>query len=340
MHRLGVAIGLGMALAIAPASAQVERFYKGRSVDMIIGYSVGGGYDTYARVIARHMGKHIPGNPTIVPKNMPGAGSLKAANFIYNAAPKDGGVIGTFARGLPMEPLLGGEGTQFEADKFTWIGSANNEISVCASWHTSPIKTWNDLLKQELIVGGTGSGADTDTFPIVLKNVLDAKIKLITGYPGGNDVALAMERGEVNGRCGWSWSSLSSRHGHWFRENKIHVFVQLALQKHPEIPATVPLVMDLATTEEQRQILQLIFARQVMGRPYAAPPGIPRDRALALRVAFDATMKDPDFLAEATKADLEITPVTGQDIEKLLHDIYRTPKDVVAKAAKAIVHTK
>jgi tripartite-type tricarboxylate transporter receptor subunit TctC len=328
------------ALACGHAWAQpsVESFYKGRTVDLVIGYSVGGGYDTYARVIARHLGKHIPGKPTIVPKNMPGAGSLKSANYLYQVAPKDGTVIATFARGMAMELLLGGDGIQFEADRFVWIGSANNEVSVCASWHTSPVKTWVDVLKTELIVGGTGSGADTDTFPIVLKNVLGAKLKLITGYPGGNDVALAMERGEVTGRCGWSWSSLTSRHGHWLKDNKISVFIQIALDRHPEISKDVPLVMDLARNDEQKQIMRLIFARQVMGRPYAAPPGIPADRAKALRDAFDATMKDKEFLAEAEKADLEIAPVTGAEIEKLIADIYRAPKDIAAKAAKAVAN--
>ena len=255
-------LGLIAAFVIptAAVSQDVANFYRGKQVRLLIGYSAGGGYDTYARILARHIGKHIPGNPTVVPQNMPGAGSLTLTNFLYNVAPKDGTVFGTIARGMAMEPLLGGDGTQFDATKLSWIGSLNNEVSICASWHTSNVKTMEDLKTMQLIVGGTGSGADTDTYPIVMSNLLDANIKLISGYPGGNDILLAMERGEVDGRCGWSWSSVVSRRGDWLKENKINVLVQMALQKHPDLP-DVPLVMDLADNEDEEMAMKLISAR-------------------------------------------------------------------------------
>lgn len=327
------------ALTVLPISAgqaqSVADFYKGKTIELLIGYSPGGGYDTYARTIARHMSKHIPGNPTIVPKNQPGAGSLKLTNFLFNVAPKDGTTFGTIGRGIPMEPLLGGEGTQFDAKEFNWIGSANDEVSICVAWHTTGIEKFEDLYEKELVVGGTGSGADTDTFPMLIKNVLGAKIKLISGYPGGSDILLAMERGEVGGRCGWSWSSVKSRRMDWIREGKVNILLQMSLAKHPDIPE-VPLVMDLAETREQKQIFRLMFARQRMGRPYVAPPGVPEERVAALRKAFMDTMKDPEFLAEAKKAKLEITPVSGEEIQTLINELYEdTPQEIVEMAAEA-----
>ncbi|HSR70810.1 MAG TPA: tripartite tricarboxylate transporter substrate-binding protein [Kiloniellales bacterium] len=327
------------ALTVLPISAgqaqSVADFYKGKTIELLIGYSPGGGYDTYARTIARHMSKHIPGNPTIVPKNQPGAGSLKLTNFLFNVAPKDGTTFGTIGRGIPMEPLLGGEGTQFDAKEFNWIGSANDEVSICVAWHTTGIEKFEDLYEKELVVGGTGSGADTDTFPLLIKNVLGAKIKLISGYPGGSDILLAMERGEVGGRCGWSWSSVKSRRMDWIREGKVNILLQMSLAKHPDIPE-VPLVMDLAETREQKQIFRLMFARQRMGRPYVAPPGVPEERVAALRKAFMDTMKDPEFLAEAKKAKLEITPVSGEEIQTLINELYEdTPQEIVDMAAEA-----
>jgi tripartite-type tricarboxylate transporter receptor subunit TctC len=327
-----IAFAAPFALAQSPAD-----FYKGRNVDLYIGYSVGGAYDLYARVIARHLGKHIPGNPTIVPKNMEGAGSLRLANWLYNVGPKDGTALGTIGRGTAFDPLLGSKGAQFQADRFTWIGSANNEVSVCVAWKTSGINKLEDVLAKELIVGGTGQAADTDQFPRVLNGVLGTKFKIVTGYPGGNDVTLAMERGEVKGRCGWSWSSVVATHKRWIDDKSIIVLAQLSLDKHPDLP-DVPLIMDFAKGEDQQRMFKLIFARQVMGRPYVAPPGVPADRAEALRKAFMATMQDPDFLAEAEKSQLEINPVAGTEVEKLVKDLYQTPKALADKAAEFIRH--
>jgi tripartite-type tricarboxylate transporter receptor subunit TctC len=331
------AICLGAQISSAQAQ-DAAAFFKGRNVNMEIGYSAGGGYDVYARMIARFMGKHIPGAPAVIPKNMQGAGSLRLANWIYTAAPKDGTEIGTIGRGIAFDPLLGNKNAQFDAGKFTWLGSATNEVSVCVAWEGSGITKFDDLYTKTLAVGGTGGGADTDVFPQILNAVLGTKMKLISGYPGGNDVGLAMERGEVQGRCGWSWSSVQATHKDWITQKKIVVLVQLALSKHPDLP-DVPLVTDLAKTDEQRQILKLIFARQVMGRPYLAPPGVPKERVEVLRQAFLDTMKDKEFLAEADTAQLEINPVTGPEIEKLLREVYQTPPEIAAKAA-AVLYPK
>jgi len=326
------------ALAVLPglASGQgVADFYRGRNVEIYVGYSVGGAYDVYARLIARHLGKHIPGNPTVVSKNMEGAGSLRLANWLYNVAPKDGTVLGAIGRGTGFDPLLGNRTAQFDATRYSWIGSANNEVSICVAWHTTGITKFEELLSKPLIVGGTSASADTDQFPKITNGVLGTKMRVITGYPGGNEIGLAMERGEVQGRCGWSWSSVKTTHQRWYDEKKFNILVQLALEKHPELP-DVPLIIDLAKSDEQQRILRLIFARQVMGRPFVAPPNVPRDRTDALRKAFMDTMKDKDFLADAEKAQMEITPVHGAEIDKLVKEIYATPAEIAAKAGALI----
>jgi tripartite-type tricarboxylate transporter receptor subunit TctC len=322
-------------LAALPVSGWAQNpaeFYKGKTVELFIGYSAGGGYDIYARMLARHMGKYIPGNPTVIPKNMEGAGSLRLANWLYNVGPKDGTAFGTIGRGTGFDPLFGNKSAQFDAAKFSWIGSANNEVSVCVAWHTTGITKFEDLLNKEMVVGGTSASADTDQFPKITNGVLGTKMRVITGYPGGNDIGLAMERGEVQGRCGWSWSSVKSTHQQWYDQKKFHVLVQLALSKHPDLP-NIPLITDLAKTDEQRQILKLIFARQVMGRPFLAPPGLPAERVRALRKAFMDTMNDKDFLADTEKAQMEITPVSGDQIEKLVREIFATPPEIAQRAA-------
>jgi tripartite-type tricarboxylate transporter receptor subunit TctC len=317
--------------AVAHAQSPAE-FYKGKTVELYIGYSVGGGYDLYARLLARHLGKHIPGNPTIVPKNMEGAGSLRAANWLAKAAPRDGTVFGTVGRGVPFDPLLGFPGAQFKGTDFSWIGSANNEVSICVSWGTSKVTKIQDLLTHEMTIGGTGASDDTVQFPRILNAVLGTKFKIVSGYPGGNDVVLAMERGEVEGRCGWSWSTVMATHADWVKQKKIHILVQLALEKHPDLP-DVPLITELAQSKEQEQLLKLIFARQAVGRPYMAPPGIPKDRLAALRQAFMETMTDKDFLADAERTKVEIVPVDGARVEQLMKEVYETPEPIVKKAA-------
>jgi tripartite-type tricarboxylate transporter receptor subunit TctC len=316
----------GAAFAQTPAE-----FFRGKTIDLYIAYSAGGAYDLYARMISRHMGKHIPGNPTVVPKNLEGAGGLRLANFLYNAAPRDGTAIGATSRSTVFEPLLGNKAAQYDASKFTWLGSANDEVGVCVSWHTSGITQFDDLLTKELTVGATGFSDDTYQFPRFVDNVLGTKMKIIPGYPGGNDVSIAMERGEVGGRCGWSWSAVRTTRMSWVTDKKINLLMQFSLAKHVELP-DVPLIMERATTDEHRAMFRFIFARQVMGRPYQGPPGIPADRLQVLQKAFMDTMADKEFLAEAEKGQFEIRPVSGPEIEKLVADVLATPPELAAKA--------
>ena len=327
------------ALALGQASAGHAQgtadFYRGRTVDLYVGYSGGGGYDVYARALARHIGRHIPGNPTIVPKNMPGAGSLVLANWLYNVAPRDGTAFGMIGRGTGFDPLLGSTKAQFDAARFNWIGSMNDEVSVCVAWHTSGITTLEQVKQRELTVGGTGPAADTDQFPKVLNAVLGTRFRIVAGYPGGNEIDLAMERGEVAGRCGWSWSSVVATHKHWVDEKRINILVQLSLSRHADLPS-VPLVMDLARTEEQKQIFRLVFARQPMGRPFLAPPGVPAERVTVLRRAFMETLQDREFLAEAARTKLEINPVSGERVQAIVAEVYQTPKSVTTKVAEMV----
>ena len=329
------------ALALASCSEQAaqtpEEFYRGKTIQVLIGLSPGGAYDAYARMLARHMGKHIPGNPRLVPSNMEGAGSLTLTNYLYNVAPKDGTVFATINRGAPFEPLIGEAAlARFDAAQFTWLGSVANEVSICGVWERAGVDNFDQLFTRELTVGGTGSGADTNQFPRIMNGVLGTKLKVVSGYPGGNNIDLAMERGEVDGRCGWSWSSIVSTRKTWLDSGSIKVLVQLALEKHPDLP-DVPLIMDYAKTDEERAMLRLIFSRAALGCPFLAPPGVPADRAAALRKAFDDTMKDPEFLADAAQALLEVAPVGGEELQALIADIYQTPTEIVEKTRAMVM---
>ena len=330
-------VGVMLALLAAPALAQGPGdFFKDRHVDLYIGYTVGGGYDIYARLIARHLGKHVPGGPTVVPRNMEGAGSLRLANWLYAVAPRDGSAIAAIGRGAPFDKLLGRPGIAFDGNQFSWIGSANDEVSVCVSWHTSGVSTFADLMHTPLIVGAAGAGSDDDQFPRVMNGVLGTKMRVVTGYPGGNEVILAMERGEVGGRCGWSWSSIKTNHPDWLAEKKINLLAQFGLSKHPDLPE-VPLITDFATDDEQRGILKLILARQTLGRPFVAPPAIPPDRLAALRDAFVATTKDTEFLADAERLKLEIRPLSGEQASLVVTQVYAQTSPAIAKRAAALL---
>jgi tripartite-type tricarboxylate transporter receptor subunit TctC len=321
-------------LTAAHAQTPAE-FYKGKTIDVYVGTSVGGGYDAYARMLSRHMGRYMPGNPAFVPKNMEGGGGMRLANYLYNAAPKDGTAIGTFNRGTGFDPLFGNKNAQFEAVKFNWLGSTNDEVSICAAWHTTGITSHEQVKTTELLVGATGPSADTYQFPKIANAVLGTKFKIITGYPGGNDVDLAMERQEVQGRCGWSWTSVKATHQPWLDRKWINILFQMGLSKHPDLP-DAPLIMDLARTDEERAIFKLIFGRQVMAWPFTAPPGVPKERADALRRAFLDTMRDKEFLAEAAKGNFEIRAVAGEDIQKLVQDVYDTPPAIVQKTTQLL----
>lgn len=329
-----VAAFAAASLVAQPAQADaVADFYKDKRVRMVIGYTTGGGYDSYARVLARFIGKHIPGNPLIISQNMPGAGSLLATNWIANAAPRDGTVIGAINRGIPFESLTGGKGVQFDPLKLGWIGSLGKEVNVTIAWHTSKVKKAEQLFTDGLIVGGTGSGADSAIYPAIMNNLLGAKIKLIAGYPGGNDVNIALERGEIEGRPSPSWSSLRSARADWIRDGKIIPIWQLALTKHPDLP-NVPLAIDFAKNPEDRQIMEFFFARQEMSRPYVTTPDVDPARLKALRDAFMATTKDAEFI-EATKTqDVELDPISGSEIDLLLQRVFATPKHVIERATQ------
>ena len=333
-HSKAIASALALVVLSGLAcAAGVEDFYKGRNVTLVIGYSVGGGYDAYARLLGRYFGKHIPGNPSIVPEQMTGAGSLRSANFIYSVAAKDGSVFGTFSRSMGISPLV--DKAEFDSRKFTWLGSVTDDNTICVTWNTSPIKNWDDFLTKPSKFGGEGAGADPDIWTLLYKNVFGAKAQLVSGYPGTNDTVLAMERGEIDGLCGISWSTIKSRHPEWLTSHSVNIIVQAALKKEPEI-ASVPLATELTKTPEQTQIIKLLLVSQAMARPFAAPPDIPADRKAALLAAFDATMKDADFLAEAQKLSFDVRPVSATAIDAMLAEVYQTPKDVIARATKAI----
>jgi tripartite-type tricarboxylate transporter receptor subunit TctC len=333
--KTGVAILFGALLALPAHAQSVEDFYKGKTVNMIIGYSVGGGYDLYGRLVARHLGKHIPGHPTIVPQNMTGAGSLRAAQYLYSVAPKDGTAIGTFGRTIATTPLLTPAQANFDGTKFTWLGSVTNEVSTCATWHTSRVKTWKDILTNDVTFGGLGPGADPDVYAILYKNVFGAKIRVVTGYPGTTDAVLAMERSEVDGLCGLSWSTITARYEQALRDKRINILVQAALRKQPEL-GDVPLATELTQDREKQQILKVFLAMQEPARPFTAPPDIPADRKAALLAAFDATMKDADFLAEAKKQRMDVNPLDAKAVDHIMAEVYATPKDILDKAAQAI----
>jgi tripartite-type tricarboxylate transporter receptor subunit TctC len=340
-----ITIASAALLMSSPAAAQsVADFYAGKSINVLIGFTPGGGYDIYGRTLARHMGRHIPGNPRLVPQNMPGAGSLRAANFLYSIAPKDGTTIALFAPGVMFEPLLGrpsAEAGQFEATKFTWLGSVSKEVAVCAFMASTGIKTWADMQSKKSIIAASGGGAESDVFPTVLKNMFNLPLKLVTGYPGGTEMILAMERHEADGRCGWSWTSLLSRSKALLDGGKINLTLQIALEKdtHPALK-DVPLVVDLTDDPQKKAALKLIVSRQAIARPFAAPPGVPADRARALRDAFAATMKDPEFVAEAKKLSLDVEPVSGAEVEALIREVYASAPEAVKLAADSMKEIK
>jgi tripartite-type tricarboxylate transporter receptor subunit TctC len=328
-----VTAALSAATVGAAALAQsASDFYARRSVNVVIGYSVGGGYDLYARLLARYMGAHIPGNPTVLPQSMPGAGSLKAVMYLSSVAPKDGTVIGTFGRTMALEPLM--SGAKFDSRKLSWIGSITSDVSLCVTSNSSPIKNWDDLMTKSARMGGQASGSDPDVYAMILKNLFASNLRLITGFPGNNDLALAMERGEIDGFCGLSWSSLTSRHPHWLKDGKINIIVQAALEREPQLPDT-PMLIEKAGDARKFAVLKMILTTQALARPFAAAPGMPPERLAALRNAFDSTVADPEFLAEAKRLGLDVNPVGWQKIDAMLKDIYELPPDLVALAKQA-----
>jgi tripartite-type tricarboxylate transporter receptor subunit TctC len=327
------AMAATLAIAGSPAAAQTPSL-AGKTVTMLIGFGPGGGYDAWGRVVARHLGKHLPGNPTVVPQNMPGGGSLNAANHIYAVAPKDGSMLGIIARDAALAPLTGQSGARFDPLKITWVGTPTTETNVCISTDKAKVKSFEDLLKQELIIGNTGVGTGTYSYPKALNGLLGTKFKLISGFPSSSDVFLAMERGEVDGICE-SLDSVISKRPDWIANKKVNLLFQAGIEPNSTIKG-VPFILDLARTADQKQAIEFLYAGQGIGRPFVAPPALPPDRLKMLREAFDATMQDPDFRADAKKQTLDVEPEDGAHLEALIRKIYATPKPIVDKIGELI----
>jgi tripartite-type tricarboxylate transporter receptor subunit TctC len=318
---------LGLLFSQAAHAEGATPFYEGRTLNLVAGFNVGGGADTYARLIARHLRQHIAGNPVVVVRNMPGAGSMAAANHVFNVSPKDGSEIGLFAGNIAVEPVIGGVPAKYDARKFNWIGAPAADTAVCIASSASAFRTFDDVLAREMVTGAAGTS--TLDFPVVLNNLLGTRFKLVRGYSGTAGLRLALERGEIQGFCGVGLSSLSAL---GLTADKVNILVQIALRKDQQLP-NVPLVMDYARTEQERQIMRLLFGWRVIERPLAAPPGVPADRVAMLRGAFDDTMRDTDFVADVTRAALALDPMSGKDIAALVEEFYRTPPAVARRAA-------
>jgi tripartite-type tricarboxylate transporter receptor subunit TctC len=320
-----------------PAAAQqsVADFYKGKTIRIVVGISVGSGYDVTARALQRHWGKHIPGNPTVIVQNQPGAGSMTMVNQLVANGPFDGTAIGAPFNGLPTTPLLQPAGVRFDPVKMMWLGSTNRETQVTYMWHTAPVKTFTDVANTEVVTGAQAPGTTQYDYPMLANAVFNYKFKVITGYKSTQDIHLAMERGEIHGNGSTNWTTLLSLNGNWVKEKKVNVIAQWALKKHPDLP-NVPMVLDLAKNDADRAALELLIARLEYGRPYFVPPGVPEDRVQALRRAFDATMKDPEFLADAKKLSLEIDPITGEQAQQLITRVLATPEPIAARVRKAL----
>jgi tripartite-type tricarboxylate transporter receptor subunit TctC len=318
----------------APLSAQTpEQFYAGKNIELVIGYPPAGSNDIYARTLGRYIAKYIPGHPTIVPKNMPGGGSYLALAYVYNVAPKDGTEIGIGAPTAPLDEKLGLPGVRFKTAQFNWLGRVDSLINIVFLWHTSPVKTFADAQRIESKLAATGAGSTVSIYPTVTNNVLGTKFKLIMGYRGSNEAQLAVERGEAEGHS-TAWTAVKVAHPDWLPDHKINIIVQFALKAHPEL-ADVPVVVDLARNDEERAILRAVMNATEVGTSFLTSPGVPPDRVAVLRNAFEQTMKDPDFLAEAERLKLTVNPLTGDELQKVVTEVSNLPPDLVAKVHAA-----
>jgi tripartite-type tricarboxylate transporter receptor subunit TctC len=330
------AIALLHVVVASMARAQNStEFYRGRQVSVVVFTGAGSTYDIYARLLARHLGDHIPGKPAIIVQNMPGAGGLKVEEYIYRIAPRDGTVMGTVGRGLPFEPMLGQNEAHVDPLKFTWLGSLNRDVSLAMSWHTSKVKSFEELKQHELLVPGTGVGADSEILPLAFNRLAGTRFKIIEGYRDTAVAALAMERGELDGLAYWSWSSIMAIHPDWVRDRKVNLLFQTGTGPIPEVP-DVPRIRNLVTNSIDRSALAFLLAREIMGRPFFAPPDLPGDRAATLRAAFAATLRDPAFLQDAERSRLDVSPVTGEEVEALLRESADAPADVLDRVKQAL----
>lgn len=318
---------LAMGVVTWPGKTAIaEDFFAGKTISIIVGSSAGGGYDLYARVLSKYMGRYLPGQPKIVTQNMPGAGGLRAATYLHKVAPRDGTTIGTFLRGNIISPLFGQ--ATFDATQFNWVGSVTDDVNICMSWHASKIKTWADMQQQEFTVAGQGPGAYSNVYANMIKGLFGAPIKIVSGYPGSNEMGIAMERGEVDGICTTSYGTALTAFRDKVRNKQLNYLFQAGPRKVPELP-DVPMLLDLTRDDQQRAVVRFVVGILGASRPFAAPPAVPEDRVRLLRDAFMKTMADKDFLADASKVDMEVNPLDGAAVNALVADLYRTPKDVV-----------
>jgi len=334
MQNVSAAIAVvAFLLGASAAALGQEDFFRGKTINVFIGFGPGGANDVWARLLTRHMPRHIPGEPTMAPQNMPGAGTLRLANHLYAAAPKDGTVFGLINRGIPLEPLLGGANVRLEPRRMTWIGSPDKDTTVCVARKDAKVRTMADLRTTELTVGATGSGADTAIYPEFLAEFLGMKFKTIKGYPGSNEIVMAMERNEVQGIC-VAYQSIARQR--LYLDGELNILFQTGLQKDASIPASVPMATDFVTEKADIHALRLFLSRAALGRPFVAPPDVPKDRADMLRQAFMATMKDPMFVAEAKKLMLSVEPISGDEIGAIIEEIYKTPPEIVQRVARVL----
>ena len=343
MNRIKLAFALvtALVLSVGEACAQpAESFYAGKQMSLLIGTTAGGGYDAYGRLLARHIGRHIPGQPAVVAKNMPGAGGLAAANYLYNRAPKDGTEILTVQNGLPFERLFqtlspDGKNALFDATRFGWIGSATQTVFVTVTWHASGVRTLKDASAKETILGASTPSADSYILAMLSNNLLGTKFKVVHGYAGATEVSLAVENGEVQGEAGKDWTTLTATKPQWIRDRLINILVQMGMRAHPDIK-DVPMAIALAKSPQDRQIMEVVFAKYGMARPFFTTPDVPPDRLALLRRAFDATMSDPVVIAEATKLGMELSPVRGEEVEAMVVKMMATPDDLAARAREVL----
>jgi tripartite-type tricarboxylate transporter receptor subunit TctC len=327
--------------AVAPAAAQesVEQFYRGRTVTITVGSAVGGGFDTYARLVGRHLGKFIPGTPTVVVQNIPGAGSNKAASYIALQAPKDGTAIGALQAVAITQPLISDQAVPHDPSKFIMVGSANSSVYFCVIRSDAPVKTFQETFSKEAIIGTSGEGASLREYPVMLVNVLGVKLRLIGGYAGSREIMIAMERNEVQGMCGMDWSSFLTQQRDWISSGFVRLLVQEDLRGHPEMNNRgVPLAISFAKSEEDRQVIEMIYSQNLFGRPYLLPPGVPADRVAALRGAFATMLQDKTLLAEAEKSGLDIGPMSGDELQALVAKLYALPPKVIERAKQSLIY--
>jgi tripartite-type tricarboxylate transporter receptor subunit TctC len=338
LHRAWTAMlagiaGLAAALPVV-ANAQQDMF-NGRTIIVYVSTGPGGGYDAYGRLLARNLGRHLPGNPNVIVENMPGAGGRSLANFLYNAAPKDGTAIGTVQHTTVYDALFGEPGVKYDARKFNWLGSMASFTSVGIAWRTSGVKTIEDAKTKQIVMGSSGAGATSFEYTNLMNHLLGTKFKILIGYKGAADMYLALERGELQGVAGTDWTSIRNDYSRWIENKDINVFVQFAVKPHPDLP-DVPLIGDLVSSPEDKSVLRFVFAGLQFARPFMAPPGVPAPVVAALRSGFDATLKDPELLAEATKARFDVDPVDGATVQRLIGELYGTPKALVDRAQWAL----